>query len=154
MIFPASFLGNIADWDSYLTPDLTDDNLPYKSVDEFLQDRDFSDFFERSKISTPRRFVSQAISFYRCFIKSLLTSELASSSLARGLSSFDEAVIRDGIEADYSDSNCYAVTLSNRNGLRLISSQLSSASIVLSLPNSAWTRLPCQGMDILLFLLL
>ena len=104
MIFPASFLGNVADWDSYLTLDLTDDNLPYKSVDEFLQNRDFSDLVDRSKISTPRRFVSQAISFYRCFIKSLLTSELASSSLARGLSSFDEAVIRDGIEAHYSDS--------------------------------------------------
>ena len=104
VIFPASFLGNIADWDSYMTLDLSDDNLPYKTVDEFLLDRDFSDLIDRSKISTPRRFVSQAISFYRCFIRSLLTSELATSPLARGLSSFDEAVIRDGAEAHYSDS--------------------------------------------------
>ena len=104
VIFPACFLGNVDDWDSYLTLDLTVDNLPYKSVEEFLQDRDFSDLVDRSKISTPRRFVGQAISFYRCFIKSLFTSELGSSSLARGLSLFDEAVIRDDIGAHYSDS--------------------------------------------------
>ena len=136
VIFPARFLGNVADWDSYMTLDLSDDNLPYKTVDEFLLDRDFSDLIDRSKISTPRRFVSQTISFYRCFIRSPLTNELATSPLARGLSSFDEAVIRDGAEAHYSDSiQLLCGYLSSKNGSRPISSQLLSASIAPWLPN-------------------
>ena len=104
VIFPASFLGNVANWDSYLNLDMEDDSLPYKTVDKFLQDRDFSDLITRNKISTPRKFVNQAISFYRHFIKTLLGSELASSSFTRVLSSFDEAVIKDGAEVHYSDS--------------------------------------------------
>ena len=73
-------------------------------MDEFLQDPDFSDLITRSKISTPRRFVSQAIAFYRHFAKLLFSSDLASSTFARGLSCFDEAVMRRGNEAHYTDS--------------------------------------------------
>ena len=59
----------------------------------------------RSEISTPKRFVSQAIiCFYRHFIKILLTDELAIFSFARGLSSFDAAVIKDGNGIHYTDS--------------------------------------------------
>ena len=72
-------------------------------MDQFLQDPDFSVLLSRSKISTPRRFVGQAIAFYRHFTELLLASDLASSTFARGLSSFDEAVIKDGTEAQYTD---------------------------------------------------
>ena len=78
--------------------------LPIKTVDEFLQDKDLSDLLYRSKIPTPRKFAEQAISFYRYFVKQLLSCEMATSSFARGLSSFDQAVIRDGEEAQYEDS--------------------------------------------------
>ena len=78
--------------------------LPVKTVDEFLQDKDLSNLLCKSKIPTPRKFAEQAISFYRYFIKQLFSCEMATSSFARGLSSFDEAVIRDGEEAQYEDS--------------------------------------------------
>ena len=78
--------------------------LVFKTVDEFLQDKDFSDLMQKSKIPTPRRFVSQVVSFYKCFLKKLLTSELATSSFARGLSSFDEVVVEVGNSAHYTDS--------------------------------------------------
>ena len=73
-------------------------------MDQFLQDCNFSDLPTRSKFSTARRFVGQAIDFYRQFVKLLLPSELASSTFARGLSSFDNAVVKDGSEAHYTDS--------------------------------------------------
>ena len=41
---------------------------------------------------------------YRHFTKLLLASDLASSTFARELSSFEEAVIKDGTEAQYTDS--------------------------------------------------
>ena len=91
-ILPASS-GDISDWDKYLHLDLDDETLPYQTVDEFLHDPDFSDLITRSKISTPRRFVSQAVAFYRLFGK-LLSSNLAPSTFARGLSCFDQAVLR------------------------------------------------------------
>ena len=82
-----------------------DDEKPvFKTVDEFLQDKNFSDLMQKSKIPTPRRFVSQVVSFYNCFQKKVLTSELATSSFARGLSSFDEVVVKVGNAAQYNDS--------------------------------------------------
>ena len=103
-ILPTSFLGSISNWDGYMQLGMSDDTLPVKTVDEFLQDKDLSDLLCRSKIPTPRKFAEQAISFYRYFIKLLLSCEMATSTFARGLSSFDEAVIRDGEEAQYEDS--------------------------------------------------
>ena len=103
-ILPASFLGNISNWDTYRSLDLSDDTLPYKTKDLFQRDPDFSDSLTRSKISTPRRFVRQTFAFYRQFFKLLIASELASSTFARGLSSFDEAVVKHGSEAHYTDS--------------------------------------------------
>ena len=83
---------------------MDDEKLVFKTVDEFLQDKDFSDLMQKSKIPTSRRFVSQVVSFYKCFLKKLLTSELATSSFARGLSSFDEVVVKVGNSAHYTDS--------------------------------------------------
>ena len=75
-----------------------------KQLMNFLQDKDFSDLMQKSKIPTPRRFVSQVVSFDKCFIKKLLTSEVAISSFARGLSSFDEVVVKVCNAAHYNDS--------------------------------------------------
>ena len=122
VIFPASFLGQVADWDSDLTPNLSDDNLPYKSVDEFLQDRDFSSLVDSSKIST-RRFVSQAISFHRCSVKSWLTNDLASSTLAQGLSSSDEALLEMELKLTTVIPSSYVVNSSTKSGLHHISNQ-------------------------------
>ena len=83
---------------------MDDETLPYKTVDEFLLDRDLTNLINYSKIPTPRRFIAQVISFYRCFLKILLTSEMATSSFSRGLSSFDEAVVLGGSEVHYVDS--------------------------------------------------
>ena len=83
---------------------MDDEKLVFKTVDEFLQDKDFSDLMQKSKIPTPRRFVSQVVSFHKCFLKKLLTSELATSSFARGLSSFDKVVVKVGNSAHYTDS--------------------------------------------------
>ena len=44
------------------------------------------------------------IAFYRQFVKLWLASELASSTFARGLSSFDEVVVKEGSEANHTDS--------------------------------------------------
>ena len=103
-IFPTSFLGSISNWDNYMQLNMSEVTLPIKTVDEFLQDKDLSDLLYRSKIPTPRKFAEQAISFHRYFVKQLLSCEMVTSSFARGLLSFDEAVIRDGEEAQYEDS--------------------------------------------------
>ena len=100
-MFPTSFLGSISNWDNYMQLNMSGVTLPIKTVDELLQDKDLSDLLCRSMIPIPRRFAEQDISFYRYFIKQLLSCEMATSSFARGLSSFDEAVIRDGEETQY-----------------------------------------------------
>ena len=69
-----------------------------------MQEPDFSDLVTRSKISTPRRFVAQAIAFYRHFVKLLLSSDLASSTFALGLSCFNKTVMRAGSEVHYTES--------------------------------------------------
>ena len=101
-LFPLK--GDIADWDSYLNFDMDHEVLSYKTLDEFPQDKDFFDLMRRRKIFWTRRFADQAISFYRHFIKILLTDKLATSFFARGLSSFDEAVIKEGNESLYTES--------------------------------------------------
>ena len=83
---------------------MDDPTLPFKSVDDVLLDHDLSDLLKTSKISTPRRFVSQIISFYKYFIKLLLTNDIATSAFVRGLSAFDEPVVRVGHEADYTEA--------------------------------------------------
>ena len=83
---------------------MDDLTLPFESVDDVLLDHDLSDLLKASKISTPRRFVSQIVSFYKYFIKLLLTNDIATSAFVRGLSAFDEPVARVGREADYTEA--------------------------------------------------
>ena len=84
---------------------MDDVTLPFKTVDDMLQDHDLSDLLSKSKMSTPRRFVRQVIAFYKHFFKLLLINDVATSAFVRGLSAFDEPVVRSGREADYTDAN-------------------------------------------------
>ena len=81
-----------------------DPTLPFKSADDVLLHHDLSDLLKTSRISTPRRLVGQVISFYKYFIKLLLTNDLATSAFVRGLSAFDEPVVRVGREAEYTEA--------------------------------------------------
>ena len=83
---------------------MDDITLPFKTVDGMLQDHDLSDLLSKSKMSTPRRFVGQVVAFFKHFIKLLLTNDVAQSAFVRGLSAFDEPVVRKGREADYTDA--------------------------------------------------
>ena len=83
---------------------MDDVTLPFKTLDEMLQDHDLSNLLSESKISTPRRFVGQVIAFYKHFIKLLLTNDVATIAFVRGFCSFDEPVVRSGREADYTDA--------------------------------------------------
>ena len=101
--FSTTHLEKVADWDIYFSLNMDDETLPYKTVDEFLLDRDLSNLVNDNKIPTPKRFIAQVNSFYRASLKLLLTSELATSSFSRGLSSFDEAEVLSGCEVHYTD---------------------------------------------------
>ena len=103
-ILQDSHLGPISDWDAYMSTNMDDPTLPFKSVDDVLLDHDLSDLLKTSKISTPRRFVSQIISFYKYFIKLLVTNDIATSAFVRGLSAFDEPIARVGRKADYTEA--------------------------------------------------
>ena len=103
-ILPDSLLGPSSGWDTYMSSNMDDLTLPFKSVDDVLLDHDLSDLLKTCKISTPRRFVSQIISYYHYFIKLLLTNDIATSAFVRGLSAFDEPVVRVGRESDYTEA--------------------------------------------------
>ena len=103
-ILPDSHLGPIFDWDTYMKFNMHDPTLPFKSADDVLLHHDLSDLLKTSRISTPRRLVGQVISFYKYFIKLLLTNDLATSAFVRGLSAFDEPVVRVGREAEYTEA--------------------------------------------------
>ena len=81
--------------------DLDDPTLPYKSVDDVLLDHDLSDLLSKSKISTPRRFVDQVITFYKHFIKLLLTNDIATSACVQGLSTFSFFLPRVTLQVFY-----------------------------------------------------
>ena len=100
-ILPDSFLGNISNWDHYMSIDLTSPDLPIKSVADFMQNKDFAKLVAESDLPTPTRFVEQAICFYKNFCILLLKHKVSKSKLVRGFSVFDEAVVRYGEEEDY-----------------------------------------------------
>ena len=82
--------------------------------------------------------MSQAISFHRCSVKSWLTNDLASSTLAQGLSSSDEALLEMELKLTTVIPSSYVVNSSTKSGLHHISNQSSSVPWSLS---SVWTRL-------------
>ena len=131
-IFSTTHLENVADWDNYLSFNMDDETLPYKTVDEFLLDRDLSNLSNDSKIPTPRRFIAQVISFYRCFSKILLASEMATlhfpEDYHHSMKLWCWAVVKSIL---WTLSISYVDISSNRKGLRLTSSLWLLASSVL-----------------------
>ena len=99
---PDSFLGDISDWDNYLTIDLKKTDLPFKTPDEFILNSDFQRLVLSSKLPRPGKFVEQSIAFYKTFCGILLSHKNVTSGLIRGLSCFDSAVILEATEENYS----------------------------------------------------
>ena len=94
-------MGSISDWDHYLQLDLSQQDLPFKTPDEYILNEDFHKLVLASKLPRPGKFVDQSICFSKTYCKQLLGHELLKSKLIRGLSAFDPAVILDGPEANY-----------------------------------------------------
>ena len=94
-------MGDISNWDHFLTIDLSSPNLPYKTVADFLRNKDFADLVAESDLPTPSHFVEQALSFCKNVCILLLKHKLCKSKLVRGFSIFDEALIRFWEEVDY-----------------------------------------------------
>ena len=102
MILPDSFLGEISDWDHFLSIDLASPDLPLKTAADFLRNRDFSNLVAESDLPTPTHFVEQALCFCKNICMAFLNHKICKSKLVRGCSVFDEALIRHGGEEDYS----------------------------------------------------
>ena len=98
---PDSVLGNISEWDRYLSLDLNRTELPFKTADQFVLNEDYHRLVTTSKLPRPGKFVEQTISFCKAFCAILLSHEINKSSLVRGLACFDSAVILHGTEDQY-----------------------------------------------------
>ena len=101
VILPNSFLGDISNWDYFMSIDLTAPDLPLKTASDLLKNKDFANLVKESELPTPSRFVEQALCFHKNVCILLLKQKLCKSKLVRGFSIFDEAVIRYGQEVDY-----------------------------------------------------
>ena len=102
VILPDSFLGEVSEWDHFLSIDLSSNSPPFKSAADFLRNRDFANLVAESDIPTPTHFVEQALCFCRNICALLLSHKVCKSNLVRGFSIFDEAIVRHGEEEDYS----------------------------------------------------
>ena len=100
-ILPDSFLGDVSDWDRFLSINLSSPDLPLKTAAEILQNKDFARLITESNLPTPTHFAEQVLCFHKSFCELLLKHELCKSKLVRGFSVFDEAVLRYGEEVDY-----------------------------------------------------
>ena len=100
-LLPDSFLGDISNWDSYLKIDLSGTELPLKTPAEFALNPDFHYLVTSSRLPRPSRFVEQSMAFCKSFCSILLSHDILKSTLLRGLSCFDHAVILDGSEQNY-----------------------------------------------------
>ena len=100
-ILPDNYLGDMSNWEKYLSIDLNQQDLPYKTADEFVLNSDFHRLVTTSKLPRPSKFVEQTISFCKSFCSILLSHEIIKSDLIRGLACFDSAVILHGSEGQY-----------------------------------------------------
>ena len=100
-LLPDSFLGDISNWDSYLKIDLTNPELPLKTPAEFALNPDFHSLIASSRLPRPSRFIEQSMAFCKSFCSTLMSHDILKSTLLRGLSCFDHAVILDGLEQNY-----------------------------------------------------
>ena len=89
-----STLGNISDWDSFLTLDLDSTELPFKTADQFILNENYHRLVLASRLPRPGKFIEQSVSFCKAFCcKQLMTHDIVRSDLLRGLSAFDSSVI-------------------------------------------------------------
>ena len=100
-LLPDSFLGDISNWDSYLKIDLSNSELPLKTPAEFALNPDFHSLVTSSRLPWPSRFIEQSMAFCKSFCSILLSHDILKSTLLRGLSCSDSAVILDGMEQNY-----------------------------------------------------
>ena len=98
---PDSVLGNISEWERYLSLNLNRTDLPFKIADQFILNEDYHLLVTTSKLPRPGKFVEQTISFCISFCAILLSHEINKSSLVCGLACFDSAVILHGTEDQY-----------------------------------------------------
>ena len=82
-ILPDSFLGEVSDWDHFLSIDLSSNSLPLKTAADFLRNRDFANLVAESDIPTPTHFVEQALCFCRNICALLLSHKVCKSKLVR-----------------------------------------------------------------------
>ena len=83
---------------------MDDATLPFKTASEFILNEVFHLLVIASKLPRPNKNLEQSISFCKAFCKDLLNHEVVKSDLVRGLSSFDTAVIYDGMEEHYTSA--------------------------------------------------
>ena len=76
-------------------------DLRFKTADTFIFNEDYHRQITTGKISRPSKFVEQTVSFCKSICGILLSHEIVKSSLVRGLSCFDSAVILHGTEEQY-----------------------------------------------------
>ena len=99
-ILPDSYLGDISNWDIFLSIDLSAPDLPFKNV-TVLENKDIADLIAQSDLPTPTHFVEQALCFFKTLCMLLFKHSIRKSKLTRGMSIFDEAVILHEEEVDY-----------------------------------------------------
>ena len=63
-------LGKVDDWDGYLAVDLS--KVPLKTTNDFLDKTDFQKAVAASRVSTPKKFVAQTMTFYLHFCNSFV----------------------------------------------------------------------------------
>ena len=98
---PDSTLGNISDWDSFLALDLDSTELPFKTADQFILNKNYHRLVLASRLRRPSKFIEQSVSFCKAFRKQLMTRDIVRSDLLRGLSAFDSHVILESPEDVY-----------------------------------------------------
>ena len=100
-ILPDSVLGNISDWDTFLSLDLDSASLPFKTAANFILNEDFHRLVYSSKLPRPSKFIDQSLCFCKTYCKQLLDHDIVKSDLLRGLSAFDSSVILESPEIVY-----------------------------------------------------
>ena len=80
----------------------TSAKLLLKTAADFLKNSDFAKLVAESELPTPTHFVEQALSTYKNICTLLLKHKVCSSKRVRGVSIFDEAVVKHGEEEDCS----------------------------------------------------
>ena len=132
VILPNSFLGDISNWDYFMSIDLTAPDLPLKTASDLLKNKEFADLVKESELPTPSRFVEQALCFHKNVCILLLKQKLCKSKLVRGFPS-SMRLSSDTARrwTTLMNPGYFAITSFSTNGFPHLSSLCFSASMVL-----------------------